>query len=56
MTRRDEASGLASRSISKALLLGMNDHKPLAEPQILGVRGAASATHETVLLNRSPAQ
>jgi len=46
MADQQDPAGMAALSICEALLLAMNDHNLLPEPEIVGVLRDAAATHE----------
>jgi len=46
MSDLKDPAGMAALSICEALLLAMDDHKLLPEPEIVGVLRDAAATHE----------
>lgn len=49
MPEQTDYSGMAALSICEALLLAMNDHKLLPEPEIMGVLRDAAAAHENAV-------
>ncbi len=49
MPDQRDHEGRAALSICEALLLAMNDHKILPEPEIMGVLRDAAAAHENAV-------
>lgn len=49
MPDHPDYSGMAALSICEALLLALNDHHLLPEPEILGILHDAAAAHENAV-------
>lgn len=49
MPDSSDYSGIAALSICESLLLAMNDHKLLPEPEIMAVLKDAAAAHENAV-------
>ena len=49
MPDHPDYSGMAALSICEALLLALNDHHLLPEPEILGILRDAAAAHENAV-------
>lgn len=47
MRSEQDFSGMAALAICESILLAMNDHKLLAEREIMGILRDAAKTHET---------